>query len=150
MTNKYDPFINFAGLERLQQELGRIFNIEDIIRDDITSSATSRWKPSADIRENEQQYVIEIDLPGVDPESIDIALKSGVLTVSGSRQLRVEDGGDYKLVERRAGEFQRRFTLPELADEEAVEAACDRGVLIVTINKKAENNARHIRVVSGR
>jgi len=148
MTRKFDPFINLAGLERWQQELGKIFDIEDFIKDDITSSATSHWKPRADIRENSGHYVILVDLPGVDPDSIDVALKTGVLTVSGQRPEPENTDGEYKLLERKTGDFQRRFTLPELADEEQVHAKCDRGVLTITIKKRASDSARHIRVVS--
>lgn len=147
MTHKYDPFINFAGLERLQQELGRLFNVEDFVRDDVTSSATSSWKPLADISESEDRYIIQIDLPGVDPEKIDIALKSGILTVSGNRSEQSESAGTVKLAERRSGEFQRRFTLPDLADEDQVEATTNQGVLTISISKTTEKSARHIRVV---
>ncbi|MBX2824025.1 MAG: Hsp20/alpha crystallin family protein [Gammaproteobacteria bacterium] len=148
MTRKYEPFINLAGLERWQQELGKIFDIEDFIKDDISSGATSHWKPRADIRDSKEHYVIEMDLPGVDPAAIDVALKAGVLTVSGQRSGAESDTGEYKLMERRTGEFHRRFTLPELADEEQVQATSDNGVLTVTIKKKSGDNARHIRVVS--
>ncbi|MBX2883107.1 MAG: Hsp20/alpha crystallin family protein [Granulosicoccus sp.] len=150
MTHKYDPFINFAGLERLQQELGKIFNIDEFVKDDITNSATSNWKPLTDIQETDEHYVIQIDLPGVDPEQIDIALKSGVLTVSGHRPERDAGEGAFKLTERRTGEFQRRFTLPDLADEDRVDATTNQGVLTISISKKTEDNARKIRVVARR
>ena len=149
MKHRHDPFANFAGLERLQQELGRLFNLDEIMRDDVSSAATTNWRPSADIRETDDRFEISVDLPGVEAASIDVALKSGVLTVSGQRSLRNDSDGHYKLAERRSGEFLRRFTLPDVADEEQVDASTSNGVLKISVGKKARSGARKIQVVSG-
>lgn len=148
MSKKYDPYVNFAGLDRLQQELGRIFNLDEIIRDDVTNGEATAWKPAVDIREDDQQYVIYADIPGVDPDKISISLKRGILTVSGERSIDRESNDQYQRVERRAGNFMRQFTLPDTADESSVNAACQHGVLTVTIDKNTSEIARTIKVVS--
>lgn len=154
MPKKFNPDFDFnsaglAGLERLQQELGRVFNLDEILRDDVTDAATSDWKPSVDIHEDDQQYVIVADLPGVDPEAIELSLQRGVLTVSGGRSTLSEPGKPLTRQERRTGNFSRRFTLPESADESSVDASSRFGVLTIAVRKQNSVQPRTIKVVSG-
>lgn len=148
MAHKYDPYINFAGFERLQEELGRIFNFDEILRDDVTTGEATTWKPSVDIREDDSRFVIYADIPGVDPEKISVSLQRGVLTVSGERDIERKSSDKYKRVERRAGNFQRQFPLPDTADESSVSASCRHGVLTITVDKKVAETARTIKVVN--
>lgn len=154
MAKKFNPdfdFTNagFAGLERLQQELGRVFNLDEILQDDVTTAATSDWRPSVDIHEDDEQYVIVADLPGVDPEAIELSLQRGVLTLSGARTNLSEPEKPMTRQERRTGQFSRRFTLPESADESSVDASSRFGVLTITVRKQQKAQARTIKVVSG-
>jgi len=148
MSKKYDPYINFAGLERLQQELGRIFNLDEIIRDDVTTAEACAWRPAVDICEGESQFFIYADIPGVDPDEIKISLRRGVLSVSGERNITRDASREYKREERRAGNFNRQFTLPESADESSISASFKHGVLTVTVDKKSVEDARTIKVVN--
>jgi len=148
MSKKYDPYINFAGFDRLQQELGRIFNLDEIIRDDVTNAEATAWKPWVDIREDESRYILDADIPGVDPNDISVSLNKGVLTLSGERVIERDSTEELKRVERRAGNFKRQFTLPETADENSVSASSRHGVLTITVDKKTVESARTIKVVS--
>ena len=100
-----------------------------------------------DIREEDKQWVLHADLPGVDAESIDVTLEQGVLTIRGRRTLtkRDEDHG-FRRVERVSGEFFRRFSLPDTADSESVRAKHANGVLEVTIPKQPQVLPRRISV----
>ncbi len=139
---RYQPW----GLMRsLQDDIDRLF--ETRYPGDETVASTASWAPAVDIREDESRFVIHADIPGVAPEDIDVTMEKGVLTISGSRQAteRTEKEG-YRRVERVAGRFFRRFTLPDTADSEAITAKSHNGVLEVIIPKQAKVMPRKISV----
>lgn len=114
---------------------------------DDSNSATADWAPPVDIEEYPDRFVIFADIPGVDPDSIDVTLDDGVLTLSGSRQAAVEPANvERRRRERAAGRFHRRFTLPDTADADAVTASGRLGVLEVQIPKRAQAQPRRIAV----
>jgi HSP20 family protein len=109
--------------------------------------ATSAWVPAVDIKEEAQQFVIEADIPGVDPKDIEIFMENGVLTLKGERQsVNEEEAKNYKRVERTHGTFYRRFSLPDTADAEKVTASGQNGVLQITIPKRELALSRKITV----
>lgn len=98
--------------------------------------------PSVDVAETENAYVITADMPGMDEKDIELSLSEDVLTIKGEKkEEREEKKKDYHLVERRYGAFNRSFRLPDGVDGEKIEASCDKGVLTVTLPKKAEKKA---------
>ena len=131
-------------LNNLQREL---YNADYNPLNDDASAATAGWAPSVDISENENAFTLIADIPGVDPENIDIAMEKGVLTIKGERQTgSTEEGENYRRVERQSGQFYRRFTLPDSADAEKIEAKSAHGVLTVTIPKQEVTVSRKIEV----
>jgi len=110
-----------------------------------TAAETGAWLPASDIYEEAAQFLIHIDLPGVDPATVEITSEQGVLTVRGKRELqRQENPEGYRRVERLSGEFQRRFSLPEAADAQNIRARAVNGVLEVAIPKLAQVQPRKI------
>lgn len=111
------------------------------------ASPVAHWAPAIDIREEDRQFVLHADLPGVDPARIEVTLDNGVLTLRGVRELsgRNERAG-YRRVERLSGNFFRRFALPDTADADAVKARYTHGVLEVLIPKQAQVLPRRIEV----
>jgi len=108
---------------------------------------TDRFFPSADVYEQADRYVIEADLPGIDPSAVAITLEAGVLEVSGRRTLaEPANHGLARRVERARGAFERRFVLPESAAEEGIEARYRDGVLAISIPKVAAAVSRRIEV----
>lgn len=96
----------------------------------------TKWRPAANIVENENEYTIRADLPEVKKEDIEITVEAGVLTISGER--KVEKSSDNEKEHRREtfyGSFTRSFSLPEGTDEQAIGAETKDGVLIVHIPK---------------
>lgn len=107
----------------------------------------SAFSPAFEIKETNEAFVLKADLPGVDENDLDIAVHNSVLTVSGRRQAEErKEGEGYALYERQFGSFSRSFALPEMADGDRIEAKLDRGVLTLTIGKKAEAKPRKISV----
>jgi len=114
---------------------------------DDASVATANWTPSVDISENDKAFTLLADIPGVNPDNIDISMEKGVLTIKGERNSEsVEEGENYRRVERQNGQFYRRFTLPDSADADKIEAKSTHGVLRITIPKQEVAVSRRIEV----
>ncbi|MDD3506463.1 MAG: Hsp20/alpha crystallin family protein [Sulfurimonas sp.] len=94
------------------------------------------FKPAVNTREGKDAYHVDVDLPGVKKEDIDVSVENNMLTISGKRETKSEiKEDDYYRVESSYGKFQRSFTLPEKVDAENIRAACEDGVLEVIIPK---------------
>jgi len=131
----------------LVQEMNRAFG--RLQQDDASSGATADWVPPVDIEEDQEQFTIYADVPGVDPKSIEVTLEDGVLTLSGAREAAVEEKrSERRRVERAHGRFYRRFTLPDTADADNVTARGSHGVLEVVIPKRASSQPRRISVAA--
>ena len=141
---RYEPW----ALHRdVLNEFSRLFNGAG--SNDESVSATAEWAPSVDIEEHADKYVLHADVPGVDPNAIEITLDKGVLTLSGSREQAVEQKGvESRRIERITGTFLRRFTLPESVDAENVKATGRHGVLEIVIPKREAAKPRKIAVNS--
>lgn len=110
-------------------------------------SAIAAWTPRADIKEEPARFAIFIDIPGIDPQTIEIQADGNLLTVSGERPAaQAAEGERYSRIERRHGRFERRFALPETADAAGIVASGRNGVLEIGIPKKAQSQPRKIHV----
>jgi HSP20 family protein len=95
--------------------------------------------PAVDIVEKDNAYVITAELPGIDEKNIDVKLVNDALTIKGEKQEEKEEKKkDYYLQERHYGSFERSFTLPPGVDADKIEASFSKGVLTLTLPKKAE------------
>ena len=95
--------------------------------------------PAVDVAETEKTYEITAELPGLDEKNIDVKVADGILTIKGEKQEEKEEKKkDYHLSERSYGMFQRSFRVPENVDPEKIEASFRKGVLAVTLPKKAD------------
>ena len=103
------------------------------------------WQPLVDIFENDEAVVIKAELPGVDQKDIEVKIEDATLIIRGERkqdsEIRKEN---YHRIERYYGAFHRGFSLPQSIDRERVNAACDKGVLTITLPKKEEVKPRQI------
>jgi HSP20 family protein len=143
-VTRYEPW---SLINRLHQDLDRLFGRELGASDDDSRGAVSDWLPAVDVQEQPDAFVLQADLPGVDSKDIDITMENGLLSLRGRRQSETkQESGGYRRVERVSGEFFRRFTLPDSADPEAISAQMTNGVLTVRIAKRAEIQPRRIEV----
>lgn len=121
-----------------------------LLRAANAASATA-WQPAVDLREEAGQYLLYADVPGVDPQGIELEMDKDVLVLKGERSApaaAIEGGQSYS--ERGSGSFERRFRLPENADTDAISAHAEHGVLQVRIPKRSAPGSRRIPVASGR
>jgi HSP20 family protein len=103
------------------------------------------WVPSADVIEADEQVVVRVDLPGVDPDTIDILLTGNMLTVKGDAPLAPPLKGETRhRHERPTGAFSRSLPLPVAVDPEKVSADTKNGVLTVTLAKEDRIKPRQI------
>ncbi|RKX77927.1 MAG: Hsp20/alpha crystallin family protein [Spirochaetes bacterium] len=103
--------------------------------------------PSVDVREEEDKYIIEADLPGLNEKEIDVKTEKGLLTVSSRKDEKKEEKkGEYLIRERRSSSFSRSFRLPEDVDKEKIEASYRNGVLTLELPKRAEVKPKSINV----
>lgn len=122
----------------------------DYLFDDLvgrTPAGWTGWTPSADLIENDEAYVLEMELPGFSREDIELTVERNVLTVSGRRSVEEEtEDVTFHLRERGTTRFSRSFALPRSMDGDGVEARFDNGVLTVTLPKAAEARPKRIEV----
>ena len=107
----------------------------------------SSWTPAIDVRELGDAYRVDVELPAVAPEDVDVNCKDGLLTISGERKYeRENDDERVHRSERLYGRFARSFRLPNDADQDAIEATAAHGVVTISVAKRETAKARSIEV----
>ncbi|MBN8213053.1 MAG: Hsp20/alpha crystallin family protein [Xanthomonadales bacterium] len=136
---------------RVHDDLKQIFDrfLNNADNPDESAVVTSQWVPRVDIKEEADRFVILADLPGVDPQQVEVLMDKGILSIKGERSSEaIEQSERFSRIERRYGSFHRRFALPDTADAEGIVATGHNGVLEVVIPKRAESTPRRIQVGS--
>ena len=103
------------------------------------------WRPAVDIRETDEDYLFEVELPAMNPKDVDVTLRAGILSVSGERGTVSGDGQVHRQ-ERLQGKFTRSFRLPTDADDEAINASAKDGVITIAVGKRSKAKPRAIEV----
>jgi HSP20 family protein len=103
--------------------------------------------PAVDVREQENEYLMEAELPGLIEKDIELNVEDNILTLSSKKEeSKEETKNGYLIRERRNHEFARTFVLPKDVDREKIKAEFKNGLLVVTIPKKPEAKPRKIDV----
>jgi HSP20 family protein len=114
-------------------------------------AATTAWAPALDISERKDAYLVTVELPGVEPDDLEITLEDGLLTIQGERHFAHDSSEQqFHRVERRYGAFRRSITLPAQVQAEQIEASFDNGVLQIMVPKAEEAKPKRIQVRPGR
>ena len=139
LLKRYNPYSRTGtrlGVDVVNQLLNQLEEVKE-------ESFLSNFVPVVNTREGEYAYHIELDLPGIKKEDIEITTEDNVLTISGERKLKDEaKEEDYYRVESVYGKFSRSFTLPEKIDVENIHAESSDGVLEVIIPKLKEEDTK--------
>ncbi len=147
MFTRYDPFREFVTL---QDRMNRLFRDPRGTEGQDESLTTTAFAPPVDVYEDEHNVTLKIEVPGIDEKDIDVRIENNTLTVHGERKFEKEEKEEnYRRVERQYGSFTRTFTLPNTVDQESVRADYDKGVLKITLAKKAEAKPKQIKVNVG-
>ena len=153
MNSKLTHAIEWPGQSLAQDPIKQMFDrvfegglFQNASTDD-SSVVTSQWIPRVDIKEEAQRFVLYADIPGVEPDAIEVQMDKGMLTIKGERKAEIERSGQqFTRIERRYGAFHRRFALPDSADPDGILATGRNGVLQIIIPKRPETTPRRIRV----
>jgi HSP20 family protein len=111
-------------------------------------ASTSRQTP-VDLYRDGDTYVLSADMPGIDPQSVDVDIEGKTLTISAKRAPRGSDSVTWLARERSAGAYSRRFTLGDGVDSSAISASYDNGVLNVSIPVSERAKPRKVAVSVG-
>jgi HSP20 family protein len=134
MLMRFDPF---RELDTLAQAMAN-----------APSAARGSAMPMDAYRDGDRLFV-HIDLPGVDPDSIDLTVEKNVLTVTAERNWTQSEGQDVIVSERRQGRFSRTLFLGESLDPDRIEASYDRGVLTLVIPVAEQAKPRRVQIHAG-
>ncbi len=139
-----------TALSKLQREINHLMNTKlwDESEEDFFNLGTD-WVPAVDVKTEKDHYTIRADVPGVNPDDIDIRLDHEMLTIRGSRkdEKKTEENG-FQRVERFSGSFFRRLSLPGSMDSDKVKAKIHDGVLEVSVPRSEMKEAKRISVTA--
>ena len=137
----------FKEMEELQGRLGSWMNLPTRATTSKEALAVADWSPLVDITEDEKEFLLKAELPGVKREEVKLTVEDGVLMLSGERRFEKEEKDKkYHRVERAYGSFLRSFSLPEGTDGSKVIADFKDGVLKVHLPKSEISKPRTIEV----
>jgi len=127
----------------LRREMNRLF--DDAMARGMPATA---WLPPVDVREDDSEIALDVEIPGVRPEDVELTADNGTLVVSGAKHAQRKEGDDqrYHLVERTYGSFTRSFRLPKGVDESKISADFEHGVLRIHVPKAALPQPKRIRI----
>lgn len=147
-----EPLANVWDPMRMMESL-RAFDPFRMIRElmgsdpfaSMLSPTSATFVPDTEIKETKDSYVVNIDLPGVREQDLEVSVTGNRLTVSGKREEEERSEEDrFFAYERSYGAFNRSFVMPEAADLDRLDAELRDGVLRISVPKKAEMQPRRI------
>jgi HSP20 family protein len=141
---RWEPFRDVLASQR---EFDRLFReaFSPAINEGELSTRT--WAPPVDIYENGDNLVLKAELPGINPDEVEIRVENNTLYLKGERKFEKEvKEQNYHRIERSYGTFTRTFSLPNSIDADKVAANFKDGVLVLTMPKKEEAKPKTIKV----
>ena len=138
VSARWDPF---SEVDELYRQMNRL------LETGVTADGATHWVPAADLEETEDAYTIEMELPGVKQDDVDIEVNGRELTVSGEIKEK-ERVGILRRRTRKVGEFSYSVTLPMEIDADGVSADLKDGVLTIRVPKTQRNKSRHVPIRS--
>ena len=157
IMTRWDPF---QDLRAAQEEMAQMDPMSPMLAQALGlhgqqqgsgRAATTAWAPALDISERKDAYLVTVELPGVEPDDLEITFEDGLLTIQGERHFAHDSSEQqFHRVERRYGAFRRSITLPAQVMAEQIEATADDGVLQIVVPKMEEATPKRIQVRPGR
>jgi len=141
---RWEPFRDLLASQR---EFDRLFReaFSPALAEGEVSTRT--WAPPVDIYENGDNLVLKAELPGINPDDVEIRVEDNTLYLKGERKFEKEvKEQSYHRVERTYGTFTRTFSLPNSVDADKVSANYKDGVLTLTMPKREEAKPKTIKI----
>jgi HSP20 family protein len=147
LLTRWDPLRDLATMQNRMNRFVRESYSPEGPEEALT---TTSFAPPVDIYEDEHNITLKLEVPGIDEKDIDVRIENTTLTVHGERKIEKEEKEEnFRRVERQYGSFTRSFTLPSSVDPGQVSANYDKGLLKISLAKKAEAKPKQIRVSVG-
>lgn len=151
MLARWNPTRAMLDMER---EFNRFFNslnnrygVSKKDEENADNYENAVWSPLTDISEDENNYVLQVDLPGVKKDDLKINFNDGMLSISGERKYENEEKKkQFHRVERAFGKYYRSFRLPKEIQIENIDANFKEGTLTITVPKAEEAKPKEIEV----
>ena len=142
---RWDPS---RELEEVSERLNRLFGRPIATRETGKEAlATPDWAPALDIVETPEEYVIQVEVPGITKENVKVNVMDGILRIEGERrQEKEEKGKKFHRIERCYGTFLRTFGLPEYVDETQVRAEFKEGILTIRLPKTQKAKPKTVEI----
>lgn len=141
---RWQPFREFASL---QERMNQLFNDFFPEMNEPSSLTTSAFAPRTDVYEEDEHIVLDMELPEMRQENLNLTLEGNTLTICGERKIEQERKRDrYHRIERSYGNFSRTFTLPATVDSNSVDAKYGNGILHVSMAKRADARPHQIKI----
>ena len=138
--------VPWRPLRELKREMDRLWN-EFFGRERLPEPFETEWMPALDVSETKEAVIVRADVPGIDPEDLEITISGNVLTIKGEKKQEHEEKGEnFYRVERSYGSFVRSVQIPTEIETDKIEASYKNGVLKITLPKKAEAKGKQIPV----
>src|ERR1700730_12292382 len=146
LLTRWEPLREFSTMQDRMNRMDRLFR-QSYSPEGPEEALTSSCAPPVDTYEDEHNFVLKLEVPGIDEKDIDVHVDNNTLTVHGERNIEKEEKEEnYRRIERQYGSFTRSFTLPSSVDQGQVSAHYDKGVLKINLAKKAEAKPKQIKV----
>jgi len=134
----------FAEFRRLEQELDELFG-STVWSGGIRSLPPGTF-PAVNVGTTPDKVAVYLFAPGIDPKTLEITLQQNLLSVSGRREIPVEQNATYYRKERFSGEFRRVISLPEDVEPDRVDAKYTDGIVQITVQRRAAAQPRRIEI----
>lgn len=143
-SSSWNPF---HEIEEMQNRLASLFDTRRLLKNREEGFSLTEWTPAVDIVEDDKEYTIKAELPGVNKEDVKVTVEGGVLSITGERKEEKEEKDKkYHRIERSYGSFVRSFTIPEGGMTDKIGAEFKNGVLKLHLPKDEKAKARMIDV----
>ena len=130
MVRVFGPFVEMA---RLQNEVNKIFETFLEVSPEASLKAVAGWVPSLDVVQTDREVIVRVEIPGVDPSGLNLAVSAGQVSVSGEKpEIAKAGNARYHCLERGQGSFSRTILLPEPVNTHQARASLREGLLTVT------------------
>jgi len=142
VMQRWDPFQELRQMDDTMNRLWRGFR--------GSSGSIEDWNISMDVIQRPDEVIVKASIPGVKPETVDLAIEDDVLTLRAERKPDFDDDKSiYLIQERPTGSFYRALRLPETVDTNKIQSTYENGVLTISLPKAEEKKKKQIKIQIG-
>ena len=142
--HRFDPRDLFTLQDRMNRLFEEAADRRPRAQEEEAEIERADWIPAADVYEDEREYLLALDLPGIRRDGLDVSLDEGRLVIRGERA--AAQGLHTRRAERPQGRFVRTFSLPDAVERGAISADYKDGVLLLHLPKRGERPGRSLKI----